>query len=630
MGYQPPIDGLRGVAIALVLAFHFGLIGAERGYLGVDLFLLISGYLVGGQVLCAMRERRFSAIDFARRRHDPPHPPLLVTGAATLLIGWWVLLPQELADAAEGVRAALLLFANHHYYALLDYFAPAKVHQYFLHSWSLSLEEQFYLLFPLAAWVLVRLRAPLPLLMGLSVIAGLLMMEWLRQRYPVGAFYLLPARAWQFLAGAWIATLTPVWLRRVGVGAVTGWLGLAVMGAVLFGGEAVSRGSDLAMLLTFSGGAVLTLASVRSTPGSGPGMLLSWRPLLWLGGLSYALYLVHWPLLTLARAWLIVAPTSLLLSGLALLSLAIGWALHRGVEVPVRMWSRSAATPSWQVFAAAAGGVGAVVLLATLMIADNRRPDALDARTAQAWAGASDSNPLRENCVRDERSGPLLAAEVCVVGRNVAPRTVIWGDSHAAEVAFALGEGLAARGESLAVLVSAACPPLAAGTAGVPGWCERHNVEAVDYLPTEPGIDTVVLMSFFDGYQGQSPEQHLAGLRARVAALRAGGRRVVLIAPLPLPAFDVPRGLARQIWLSGQVTDAALPVAAHRERTRGWWQAMAPLTEDAGVRIIDPARWLCDARRCPYASDGAPLYIDDNHLTRTGAIRLRAMATSIR
>ena len=181
---------MRGIAIALVLLFHFELGFAQRGFLGVDIFFVISGFLVGGLVFRDADAGTFNIFDFFRRRISRIFPALVVVGLATLGLGWLVLLPDDFARAADAVQAAILIHANHYYFFQTDYFSPSKYDKYFLHSWSLSVEEQFYFIFPCVAFLLSAFRAYRTSIFGSLALCGLALAVWAKHSSPFGCILL--------------------------------------------------------------------------------------------------------------------------------------------------------------------------------------------------------------------------------------------------------------------------------------------------------------------------------------------------------------------------------------------------------------------------------------------------------
>jgi peptidoglycan/LPS O-acetylase OafA/YrhL len=366
--FRPDLEGLRGLAILLVLMFHAGLPGTSGGFIGVDVFFVLSGFLITGLLI---RERestgRVDLRAFYARRARRILPAALVVLAGILAASWVMLPPLDLGRTAADVAAAALSLGNIRFATqATDYFASDVAPSPVLHYWSLGVEEQFYLVWP-ALLILataggrIRLRAFGTLaVVGIASFAASL---FLTDAQPAWAFYSLPTRAWELALGGVLAVAVP---RLVGLPdrlvAPLGWLGLAaiVLGLVSIDPSAPYPG--LAALLPTLGAAAIVVAGSR--PGS-VGLILERSPMRWLGRISYSLYLVHWPILVLPAASLAVDQTLPLSTriGLALLAVAVGAACQRFVEVPFHR-GRRARLPSGRTLALAGSAVAVTVVLA--------------------------------------------------------------------------------------------------------------------------------------------------------------------------------------------------------------------------------------------------------------------------
>ena len=303
--YRPFIDGLRAVAVLAVLFFHADL-GCGGGYVGVDVFFVISGYLITGLILKDMRRGEFRIVSFWERRVRRILPAVAFIVLSSLVAGWFLLLPQGFKELGESATAQTMLVSNIYFWIKswigADYFAPPAEVKPLLHTWSLSVEEQFYLLFPFLLIALGRMsrnsRVPAILLLaGVSFGASVGCSYWC----PTANFYLLPTRAWELLIGAFLAAvsaqrLPSVWLTEslcsVGL--------LAVLCAVFFYGRS-TRFPGLAALLPCGGTALIIWANGEKL--TRVGRVLASRPLVFIGLISYSLYLWHWPMLVFARYW---------------------------------------------------------------------------------------------------------------------------------------------------------------------------------------------------------------------------------------------------------------------------------------------------------------------------------------
>ncbi len=339
MHYRSEIDGLRALAVLPVILYHAGLPGFPAGFVGVDVFFVISGYLISSILLNELQAGTFTLSGFYERRARRILPALFLVLATCLPLAWWLLLPHELEGFARSLIAVILFLSNLLFWQESDYFAAEAELIPLLHTWSLAVEEQFYLLFPLLlllGWRLGKTR--LTVLIVLVATLSLAFSEWL-WRVDAGAnFYGLPSRAWELMLGA----LAALYLhQRPQPG---GWLaqGLALLGLALVLGSAMLLDNSLpfpslyALLPTVGA----TLIILFATPNNGAGKLLSLPPLVGVGLISYSAYLWHQPLLVFARIQPYREPDAWLLGTTAALSLLLAWLSWRFVERPFRVRQR--------------------------------------------------------------------------------------------------------------------------------------------------------------------------------------------------------------------------------------------------------------------------------------------------
>ncbi len=358
--YRPEIDGLRALAVLPVIAFHAGFSGFSGGFVGVDVFFVISGYLITGILAADLREGRYSIARFYERRARRILPALFVMLAASVLAAQVLLLPPPFEDFSASVFTVVLFLSNMLFLSEVDYFAPAAEETPLLHTWSLAVEEQFYILFPLILRVLWRSGRERALFWGVLVVTlgsfAFSEYAW-RSISPAQSFYFLPSRAWELGAGALCALWQP---RRLPMALRQG-LGLAGLAAIGLSVVALNREMPFpsAWALLPVGGAVAVI--LFATQDTLAARLLSLRAVVAIGLVSYSAYLWHHPLFVFARLALDTAPSPLLMLGLSLLSLALAALSWRFVEQPFRAApGRAARLPRRaQVYGASLAGIAA-------------------------------------------------------------------------------------------------------------------------------------------------------------------------------------------------------------------------------------------------------------------------------
>jgi peptidoglycan/LPS O-acetylase OafA/YrhL len=340
LNYRADIDGLRAIAVLSVVLFHLDLPFFSGGYVGVDIFFVISGYLITSIIKHKYENQDFRLSDFYARRIRRLLPPLIATVAATLLGAALVMTPYDMVAFARSAAAALFSLSNIVFYLESGYWDTASELKPLLHTWSLGVEEQFYLFWPLLIIGLLSIRRSVPLGLSLAVISvlGAILCIWFTGIDQSAAFYLLPFRVFQFAVGALLIPIAAVLRdrsgnRHHGCLALAFWTGVVCIAAsvVLFDGD--TRFPGWAVLLPTSGAALVLLHAATSSALSAPArQLMENRLSVWVGKVSYSMYLVHWPIIALFRYAFGPELTSSTRLGLAAATLAATVALHYGIE----------------------------------------------------------------------------------------------------------------------------------------------------------------------------------------------------------------------------------------------------------------------------------------------------------
>ncbi|WML90713.1 acyltransferase [Thiothrix lacustris] len=367
MIYRKEIDGLRALAVIPVILFHAGFAAVSGGFVGVDVFFVISGYLITSIILEELAAGRFTVAGFYERRARRILPALFFVLLACLPLAWWLLLPAEMVDFGKSMAAVAVFASNILFWLQTDYFAATAEQIPLLHTWSLAVEEQYYLVFPLfmlLAWGLGKRW-----LVGLISLVALLSLgwsEWLWRGSVEANFYLIPSRAWELMLGALAAFYLQNKASPQGMLAQVGSLGgLALLGyAVFFFHDGIPFPSLYALVPTV--GALLLI--VAATPATWVGKLLASPPLVGIGLISYSAYLWHQPLFVFARMQALDEPSTAFMAGLSVLTLVLAWFSWRFVEKPFRDRSRFTRT---QIFSGAViGSLLFIALGAALVLTD--------------------------------------------------------------------------------------------------------------------------------------------------------------------------------------------------------------------------------------------------------------------
>lgn len=331
--YRPDIDGLRALAVIPVILFHAGLSSFSGGYVGVDVFFVISGYLITTIMVSEKKSGVFSLSSFYSRRARRIIPALLFVMAVTTGVAWFLLPPKEMDYFSQSVVSTLLFGSNILFWLQSGYFDTAAELKPLLHTWSLAVEEQYYIFFPLLVLLLWRggrkIMVPVMLLL---LVASAGFSVWLSARDPVGAFYLLPARAWEILVGAWVALLGFRATNRV-VGNIGSLIGLLLIVIPVFKYDSATALAGLYALPAVIGAALIIQFSM---PGTVVYRLLTLRPMLWAGLLSYSAYLWHQPIFAFAKIWLSHSLELSVVAALVILTFVLSVLTFRFIENPAR------------------------------------------------------------------------------------------------------------------------------------------------------------------------------------------------------------------------------------------------------------------------------------------------------
>lgn len=652
LSYRPDIDGLRAVAVVPVVLFHAGVPRFAGGYVGVDIFFVISGFLITGFICDDLANGRFSVVRFYERRARRILPALIAVIAVTASVGYFMLMPTQYMDFAKSAIAASVFGANFWFWQVADdYFAPAAEFMPLLHTWSLGVEEQFYIAFPLLMWFLSRWgrSAIMAILAVLSALSFALSVSAVRDQ-PDAAFYLAPMRAWELGLGALLALRVqpapfPRWLRELAAGAGLVCILVAVL---LYDGQTLFPG--LAALLPCLGAAALIHAG-----GHGSTLVtraLSWRPVVFVGLISYSLYLWHWPILAFLRVRfgeVDLPPTIAMAAIVGAFGIAVlSWMY---IEMPFRR--RPPHGPRGvTIFRLAGGATAALLVIATLIWWGKGLPSRVPSEVRMAYIAAHDNNPARSTCFNNW-PGEELCRFPEVNRPEKQPDFLLWGDSHAD--AIMPGVGVAAeRADTFGVFAGmSACPPLRnvdRADKGPEHGCSRFNEAVLEYLRTHEHISLVILAARWalaaeavrapgeqgspaylipaDSWRdGQVSVEHnfevfRQGIEATVDAILSMDRRVVLIGNIPEIGWDVPaHSIAHARW-----GDSLPPAPTFEEIMRRQGRAdrvLARLAESSHVRFLSIASRLCNPTCRTHMVD-RPIYFDDDHLSRFGSIQVIA------
>jgi len=648
--YRPDIDGLRAFAILSVVLHHAGLPFLTGGFTGVDIFFVISGYLIGGQIFAELRSGKFVYLRFYQRRAKRILPAFFAVVAFTLATGLALLSPADMAKLARSAFAATLSSANILFWHGANYFDARNELNPMLMTWSLGAEEQFYAVIPLLLALLVRMRrkSSLSVILIFSVLS--FSFAWAALvRDPAFAFYMLPARAWELGIGVALS-IAELDIHRKGLAPrlcqLASPAGLALMLVPLF---LLTRESPFPAPAALPSvlGAALCIAAPATWLNR---RLLSFVPLVFIGRISYSWYLWHWPLLSFLHILCGSQPPRIL----SLLSIAASFVLaalsYRYIEQPFRRSPRAPA-PLLRRYAAAAGAALAVCAVIWLSRGVPQRFPSLGRLEQERAVIASDP------CLADEGISRPNVSTNCIQGSARPQVVAIWGDSHAAALAPALRSLANAQGYGFIEMAKASCPPVVGAAHFIPrhpqlaAECFQYGSGVFGQIRQNPRIRVVILSAAWAGYlhrnwqdgwmvgpqndrmppPGAARDLLANSLAESIRSLIASGKRVILFNEVPAFGFEPMARICAARIPARRVLAAWFGVKSADDTGTAWPQNSADAASissllrsvaasEQGVELVDPGAQLCDAAgECAYRIGDRLLYLDNNHLTPAGA-----------
>jgi peptidoglycan/LPS O-acetylase OafA/YrhL len=614
MHYRREIDGLRAVAVIPVILFHAGFSIFSGGFVGVDVFFVISGYLITTILLKELADGEFSILRFYERRARRILPALFVVMLACIPFAWAWMLPWQFDEFAQSLVAVTLFVSNVLFWSQTGYFQAEAEEKPLLHTWSLAVEEQYYLLFPPALFLLWRFgRRPAFYAILAMTLVSLLLSEWGSRGKSVATFFLAPTRAWEILAGSICAfAQLGAGQRRSGTLSLGG---LAMILFAIFAFDEHTRFPSFYALVPVLGAALIILFAA---PGTWAARLLSWAPLAGVGLISYSAYLWHQPLFAFARIRSLQPPEQALMTALAALSLGLGYLNWRFVERPFRNKSAAPLVTRRAVFTAS-GVIGAAFIafgaaghlghglsfrlpgdMATRLteIETLHIERDIEIRVGTCHFGGRGQYSRIDGFLENWDCGTSPAPD------GGTPRIALYGDSHAADKANALR----AAGARVAQMSANGCPLIPEKVAFA--YC-APMLRQFHAAMRERGIRTVFLGNRLDPHELEAPY-----LQAVFSYWAERYDQVILFSPMPeFPKFET--AYARH------GADTGAHVSRDNTADAAFFSALAGITLPENLTVLNTRQLFCAGRDgCDPIQNGATLLVDYGHLSPVGARHL--------
>lgn len=614
MKYRPEIDGLRTIAVLPVVFFHSGISGFSGGFVGVDIFFVISGFLITSIIENDLKNRRFSIVQFYERRARRILPALFFYLVLTTLFAALLFLPSFFIDYSRSLASVALFVSNFYFWKYSGYFENSALLRPLLHTWSLAVEEQFYIFMPIAMWLLYRWLGRFRLaIFALVAAASFALSVYATEVAPTANFFLLPTRCWELLIGALLA----IWGRRsalTGLGnhllAIAGLLAIAYAvvaysEATPFPGLSAALPCVGALVLIFTGGAKHSIV----------GRLLSTRPFVFTGQISYSLYLAHWPIAVFLRYVTLREPGALDAIFIVVSSYMLAACSWWFVERPFR--GKAIISSRGSVFASAFAGLFATLIVAYGTVAANGFPNRFPAFEAQAEGlrvreeqaiAAGENRTWRNDTCFFENGDAYKGwkAENCRLTQGSGDAALLWGDSYAAHYV----PGIVANADRTSLQIYeytyAGCPPVLAYYSYARPSCQQFNRNALDLIKSL-NVKHVIL-------SGRWVDLRLRGLdllQGTISTLKAEGLDVTVIGQSPMFVTDV-----RVIGFEKATLGAS---------SSSWPTVIEPEFNEKlksaanGATFVDPIAILCANRNCPYIIDKKYVYFDSGHFSDFGS-----------
>jgi peptidoglycan/LPS O-acetylase OafA/YrhL len=620
--HRNDIDGLRAIAVIAVIVHHASAPALPGGFIGVDVFFVISGFLITSIILRDLDAGTFSFAAFYERRARRLFPNLTLLLVFCSCVAWVLLLPADFLDYSKSLFSTSIFASNMFFWRDAWYFAAPSQTKPLLHTWSLAIEEQYYLLFPAVLWTLHRYaKERIRAACVIGFVVSLAMSVWAVSNTPAAAFYVLPSRAWELLLGSLLVVGTVPTIRSTRLADVIALAGLvAILGAAI-GFDSATPFPGLAALVPCTGTAMVICAGFA--PGaSAVKRLLGWRPLVLIGLMSYSLYLWHWPLLAFARYFFLSGLTAGATALCIVISLGVAYFAWRFVERPVR--SRALLPKRRDLVVVCAASAVVLLLFADAGERSAGQPQRfghvpiIDYDSVVADLGRDPAGCF----VQASRHASWNAAACTYVpsagGTGARSRRLfLIGDSFAAQFSGWLKSNFPG---TMVELTSASCPPLFDFTHDVhTRWCSEINVAREAALRSEHFTDV-----FLGAWWGQTQNSGVMSALERTVhdILDAGVAHVVVLGTVP-HFRDSPIDIENRRQVFGRPGADSLETAANA----AYRATLERLSRLKRVTILNVDDLLCRDGKCPYMHHGQMLYVDGAaHLTRAGVQYVMAQA----
>lgn len=603
MTYRPDIDGLRALAVVPVVLYHAGFAFFSGGFIGVDVFFVISGYVISNSIIGMLNKGQFSIGEFYRRRIVRIFPALFAVLALSWIVGYFMLLPPSFLDYSKSVIASVLFYSNIYFWQSINYFNAAADLKPLLHTWSLSVEEQFYIFMPVAMYVIYKFfNKKWSLFIAPAIILSFSLSCFMLDKAPSANFYLLPTRAWELLLGAFVALCSIPKIERKQYRELFAVIGILCISVPIFLYDKLMPFPGYGALLPCLG-AALIIWTGKDLPDADKTFVakaLSLKYVIFIGLISYSLYLVHWPVIVYIKYYRLGELNYLDSMLVLIISLLLAYLSWRYVEQPFRK-IRTNVKP-----VILTGGVTILLVASVGLLGWNKNgfkerfPDFVEKESFEKITGK-----VGTCFFMNAKNYSKWNAEDCKVEGLQERNVLLWGDSFANHYMPGIKINKEYLDFNTYQYTSAGCPPILEYESYARPSCKNFNENALDMID-RLNIETVILSAKWTDYESRGLDK----IKSTLVALDKKGVKYILIGQSPQYLVDV-----RLIeYLKGS------------DDNNDKWRVYFDPSINIKLRnivingvFLNPMEFLCSDDICQYEEDGEMLHSDYGHLSRKGS-----------
>lgn len=643
LSYRSDIDGLRAFAVISVILFHLGVPSISGGFVGVDIFFVISGFLITSILQKDISNQTFSLMNFWERRVRRIAPALFLVAISCLFVGWFVLLPEDYKRLAQQEFALTTFSSNILFYLQSGYFDTANETKPLLHTWSLAVEEQFYFVFPLTLFLIHKFFPAhlVKILIGIFVFSLALSIYGVK-KYPVATFYFLPTRAWELLFGSLLVYARPSSIDHKYLPRLLGFSGVALILVPIFLYSRDTAFPGLAAFVPCCGAAMLIWSGKTKT--SLPHRILASAPFVFIGKISYSWYLWHWPAIVFYKYYY-SGPLELRdMIMILLVTFCMSVASWKFVETPFRKTS----IPISLIFYTSSSLLILIAAFSLFLVSQKGYKQRFEQNVLTYAEAENDKNPYQSQCNRPSLER-IRKDKICVTNEksDIHPSFLLWGDSHADAIApafYALS-----RKNNISGYISTydGCPPVLnidQKGRGATFYCKDFNDEMVKFIERQK-IQKVYLVASWGNWMynpklyssahtrnynlhfDQGINQDVVQQFSNTIDLLVSKKiHVYVFQTFPTAKFDPPRELALQeAFYKNKPNNISIKISLYSKQRLPIEILSRKYKANPFVVFLDPIKYLCNINECRVSAEGKSLYYNGGHLSTYGATYLSPM-----